>query len=158
MSKNKSIDVNVNLFPFIEKSISGEIDFSLNQISIGTPLEVGKKYIIDNYVMTDDFSNCGYIVNSLFFIATNTTPNIWTGSTLYLQKEEVLIYKNNIDPSVSVEKEGITGKIKITNGGFTNNKTIPNIIGGSFVEIVDSNTIVFSTQMGGKYFKIEVLN
>jgi hypothetical protein len=48
-------------------------------------LDIGKKYLISNYVSSDNFSNVGASFNSTGtqFTATGTTPTTWTnGSTL----------------------------------------------------------------------------
>ena len=53
-------------------------------ISVGTSLEIGVEYIVTYLGNGDDFSNVGYISTNIPFIATNTTPNVWTNySNLY---------------------------------------------------------------------------
>lgn len=44
-------------------------------------LVVGKTYQIDTLVAGDDFANVGYVASSTPFIATGTTPTVWTNST-----------------------------------------------------------------------------
>ena len=77
-----------------------------------------------------------------------------------MQNETVTTYQNNVDVNISVSKSSNNNivKLKITNGGFVAFKTMPDIIGGSQVNVLDSNTIEFNNQIGVKYFKIEVLN
>lgn len=139
------------------KILCGEFKFDTELVPVGTPLVVGEKYFIDNFTEGDSFANCGNTSPYDEFIATNTTPTTWTSSVLYRVITEVIVYRNDIDVNVSVEKTGMIAKLKVTNGGFVFQKTIPDIIGGSFVNVVDSNTIEFNTQIGVKYFKVEVL-
>lgn len=44
-------------------------------------LVIGKTYQIDTLVAGDDFANVGYVASSTPFIATGTTPTVWTNST-----------------------------------------------------------------------------
>jgi hypothetical protein len=42
----------------------------------------GKTYRIDTLLLTDDFTNIGYVTAGIPFVATGTTPTIWTNSTI----------------------------------------------------------------------------
>jgi hypothetical protein len=44
-------------------------------------LVIDKTYVIDTVLSTDDFTNCGFVTAGVEFVATATTPTIWTNST-----------------------------------------------------------------------------
>lgn len=157
---NGNVTVNVNqvLAPVGVKTIYGEINVGDDDVIVGTSLIIGKKYDVYQLGLGDDFSNCGFVSENVPFIATSTTPNIWLSSYVTLKNEDLIIYQNDVDSNITLEKDGMICRLKITNAGFTNLKTLPIIVGGSFVNVVNTNTIEFNTQIGVKYFKIEVLN
>lgn len=145
--------------PLSPKTIYGELDLSMTCLAIGTPLQIGKKYFLYNKTPSDNISNCGYIQDGEMFIATATTPTVWTSSDIFIQNENITIYQNNVDVNIYVEVVTTNlAKLKITNGGFSALKTFPNIVEGSVVKVLDSNTIGFGNPSIVKYFKIEVLN
>ena len=51
---------------------------------LGSGIEIGELYRIINYTPGDDFTNIGALLNAnnQTFIATGTTPTVWTGSQL----------------------------------------------------------------------------
>ncbi len=155
--KIKKVDDKVKSLK-ISNIIVGELSFGFLTVTQGTPFEVGKKYIVDNLRAGDNFSNIGYVSAGVAFVATGTTPTTWTNNSDILKIVENLVeYYNDLDPNVYVEYvSGNTRRIKITNGGFTALKTFPNIVGGSQIDVVDTNTITFNAQNSPKYFKIEV--
>ena len=122
-------------------------------------LSVGQVYIVDDLKAGDDFSNTGFVAVGVPFLCINATPNNWSNGSYVLKQNLTLDQSfNDIDPNASVVKLSQNlFEIKITNGGFTAGKTTPIIVGGSFVKVVDSNTIVFNNQNGATYYKIEVI-
>jgi len=56
----------------------------LTQTTVSTTsglLVVGKTYVINTLAAGDDFTNVGYVSVGTPFIATGTTPTVWTNST-----------------------------------------------------------------------------
>ena len=139
----------------ISKTVVGAFD-SFTELSQGDPLIAGKTYRV--YLAPgDDFSNVGYITNDTDFIATGTTPSIWANYSTVQIHTPFTIYYNDLDPNIYVESVGgVNYNIKVTNNGFIEDKTFPNIISGSSINVLDTNTIYYNAQNNPKYFKIEV--
>lgn len=75
-------------------------------------LVVGARYLVGKGVSTDDFRNVGQGADeSVSFIATGTTPAVWTNSTVYRVIENATLteYYNTIGFAVSVELKIIGG-------------------------------------------------
>lgn len=66
-------------------------------------LEIGKKYIIYNLQLGDNFSNVGFLTEGETFIAIGTTPVIWENNT------EVV--KTFCDTPELIEQENLIGEI-----------------------------------------------
>jgi hypothetical protein len=68
-------------------NVPGDFEFEPNGDSatnLGsgyTGLVVGQKYVIDEVLSGDDFSNVGYVTPGVEFTATNTDPTNWTNYT-----------------------------------------------------------------------------
>lgn len=81
---------------------------------IPSPLTVGRTYLIEQLADGDDFSNVGYTGNYIPFIATGTTPLVWTTTQIIdmdASQPSVTILQDNISPNVyfaylSYEVEG----------------------------------------------------
>lgn len=144
----------------ISKTVVGEFNLSEESLVQGDNLIVGKKYIVHTLEAGDDFSNVGYVTEGVEFTATGSTPTAWTNnSEVVLVIRSIITYYNDLDSNIFIERDGENFyNIKITNSGFLNLKTFPNIVGGSSIEVVDSNTVRFNVQNSPKYFKIEVYN
>jgi hypothetical protein len=76
----------------IPPTVPGELVFEAYVVQTGgsTPLAltsgsltIGMSYIIDSIAGSDDFTNVGALTNdnNVRFIATGTTPNVWTGES-----------------------------------------------------------------------------
>jgi len=62
-----------------------------NQTVYGGVLEVGKSYKTLFIAGSDDFTNIGWVTNGVAFVATGTTPNVWTsGSIVFNITDSVL--------------------------------------------------------------------
>jgi len=74
---------------------------SYNEIaSILTEVEeliVGEQYIIQDLEAGDDFSNVGFTEENVFFIATGTTPNVWTNGTVVYLTHETIEYTPKVE-------------------------------------------------------------
>lgn len=162
MKKSKKIkaELVLNITSSIDKILCGEINLDSEELLQGTSFIIGKKYRVVDLKSGDNFGTVGYVTEGLDFIATYPTPLAWVnGSIVERQFEELLTYQNDIDNNVSVALIGGNNvELKITNNGFVFGKTLPNIFGGSFINVVDANTISFNKQIGVKYFKVEILN
>jgi hypothetical protein len=80
----------------------------LEGAKIGEPtptLEIGKKYFIPELGTDDDFTNVGYVspvgddLPGVFFIATETTPNVWVNTSV--------ISVDDSQPTINVLEDGI---------------------------------------------------
>jgi hypothetical protein len=135
----------------ISKTVLGELESTL-EVYQGAPLILGRQYTV--YLEEgDDFSNTGFVENNLPFIAIAENPIVWSNSSIVQLIKPLTIYYNDIDPNIYVENDNGVKILKITNNGFVENKTFPNVASGAIV--VDSNTINLG-QSPGRYFKIEV--
>lgn len=54
-------------------------------------LVVGKSYVIDETLGSDDFSNVGWVADGTPFIATGTTPTVWADDTIVINITNSLI-------------------------------------------------------------------
>ncbi len=83
-------------------------------------LQFGKTYRIDNYVSGDDFTNVGASSNAsgVIFVATGTTPSVWTNGSSLRQIGCVAEYRP--------ENAGAMGWIETQNGlhGITSGNPI----------------------------------
>ncbi|MBF2709247.1 hypothetical protein [Flavobacterium soyangense] len=68
-------------------------------------LWVGREYRILNLFENDDFSNCGFVDTYNNFIATDTTPYVWSNGTLVIDVEfsapSAIVLENTIGGSFS---------------------------------------------------------
>ena len=80
----------------------------LGGAKLGEPtptLEIGKRYFIPELGTDDDFSNVGYVspvgddLPGVFFIATETTPNVWVNTQV--------INVDDSQPTINVLEDGI---------------------------------------------------
>ena len=76
---------------------------SIDFITLTEPTElvIGDEYIISELVKGDDFSNVGFEDLGVPFIATDTTPTVWTTTSV--------LDITNSQPSVDVLEDTITG-------------------------------------------------
>lgn len=122
-------------------------------------LVVGKEYMVSQQEPGDNFSNVGYVSDGIPFIATASTPTVWTNNSyvVYYTGDIMVIY-NDLDPALTVTtgvSSGQFGKttFTITNGKFLQTKTYP-VFETAIATVANSNTIEFDKAKG--YFKIEV--
>lgn len=115
-----------------------------NYLTSGT-LVVGKNYNVDNLVAGDDFSNVGYVSVGVSFVATGTTPTVWTNGSGVQEEDAVVKEVSNTMGGVVEYKiiNGNTRHIIITTGDFVDlNKIIVYPIGGSSVlSLINANTL-----------------
>lgn len=138
----------------------GELNIYNDEIVQGISFTIGKIYIVDDLKSGDNFTNIGFVSVGVPFLCTGTTPANWTNGS-YVLKQNLSLNQivNQIDLNAYIIKTGQnTFQIKLTNGGFDVNKTVPIITGGSNVRRIDSNTIEFSNQINATFYKIEVVN
>jgi hypothetical protein len=135
----------------------GRTTFTETEYSNGT-LEVGKLYIISNVQPGDNFTNVGFIETGSYFVATGTTPSIWTNNTVIKKVENIMdIFYNDIDSNIIVEDTIYqdSAKIKIT---ITNNKFIDPKVFVTNTEYIFVNSNVIIISPNDEKFKIEVYN
>jgi hypothetical protein len=152
----------------IAKTAVGRYRFYREQIAMNSPLIIGQKYkaLTDNL---DDFTNVGQIPgnDSIYFIATGTTPNVWETGVVYEITDTVEIFYNDIDPLLELKSIGVTNSdVIITNSSFLVNKTYTTQSDGDSVQITDNNNIKLYYEESSQpssdpeasynYFKIEV--
>ena len=123
------------------------------------PLRIGERYAITTFEAGDDFSNVGGDnIEGHSFIATGTTPAVWTnGSVLDSDGAPVATILENTLGGVPVYSRDAAGTFTITlSGGFTTQKTVCFIqpvgidLGGvSVAPTGDGNTISMSTMEAG---------
>jgi hypothetical protein len=86
--KRKELAGELNLEQLIQRNSSG-VNYksyaalvtqvgSYPVISSGTPLVIGVTYMVVYLAPGDDFSNVGYVAESVPFVAIGTTPTTWT--------------------------------------------------------------------------------
>lgn len=77
----------ININYLVLGNVDGSYEFQPSGDSAGnlgsgyTGLVVGQKYVIDEVLSGDDFSNVGYVTPGVEFTATNTDPTNWTNYT-----------------------------------------------------------------------------
>lgn len=142
------------------KVMSGQLNIYNDELTQGSSFTVGKVYIVDDLKSGDNFSNIGFVSVGVPFLCTGTTPTSWSNGSYVLKQNLSLIHvKNEIDLNAYIVKVNQNiFQIKVTNGGFKENKTVPIIGGGSNVRILDTNTIEFSNQIFSTFYRIEVEN
>ena len=77
-------------------------------------LVVGARYLVGKGVTTDDFRNVGQGADeSVSFIATGTTPAVWTNSNVWRVMEDATLteYHNTLGFAVSVELRSLSGSV-----------------------------------------------
>ncbi len=101
------------------------IAFLLQELNLTAGLLViGKKYTIDLLQAGDDFTNVGYVADLAEFIATGTTPTVWTNATVVIPTPVITLVNNTLG-SVPVCNRSSIGRYTLTAAGiFTSNKTI----------------------------------
>jgi len=90
-------------------------------------LEVGKTYRVTNLLGADDFSNVGYANLNTNFVATGTTPTVWSNSSVVLNvtdsAPQAEILENTLT-DIPVWTYNSAGNYWVTlNGEFTENKS-----------------------------------
>lgn len=81
------------------------------------PLVVGETYRIDNLNPGDDFSNVGYMMPEMSFVATGTTPTNWSDGTYILnvtQSNPIVTVLYNSIGSVAWKYTGMKGSYRAT--------------------------------------------
>lgn len=161
MEINQNLKTSVNSplrqsISVVESNMIGHVSCFISQISNGASLEIGKRYTIQELLTGDDFSNVGYVADETTFVATATTPLVWTADTeVFLHDDNINIIINSIDPNAEIYSIwGDKIEFKLTNGGFVTDKTYPDMNSLNSIQIIDENTI--RTQTGTGFFKIEV--
>lgn len=73
-----------------------DIGASQTDLTSGT-LKIGKRYILTDWITNDDFTNVGAASNAdgIEFIATGTTPNTWTNSSVVNQIGSIIEYNES---------------------------------------------------------------
>lgn len=100
---------------------------SNTDLTSGT-LTIGKRYRINTYVATDDFTNVGAASNAtgVEFIATGTTPTDWTNSSVL----------NQIGATLNLKPSGIGDEFWVDDSGNGND--------GAITGATPSNPLTFS--------------
>ena len=120
-------------------------------------LTVGKRYLIYTLQLGDDFSNVGYILDTPSFIATGTTPLVWTNSTSVQYQN--LTYSeifNDTGAVLSIDENATNGtrlKLTSTNNIFSNDKYFFTGEGTNLI-YQDVNTVYLPQGKG----KLEIYN
>jgi len=92
----------------VYKTYTALINQTTTELEGGEPtptLEIGKKYFIPELGTDDDFTNVGYVspvgddLPGVFFIATETTPNVWVNTQV--------INVDDSQPTINVLEDGI---------------------------------------------------
>lgn len=97
-----------------------------NETIIEGPLEIGKKYIIKEHNLTDDFTNVGATDNFVgtIFIATGTTPTIWTNESVLMYDFDPIVNVLESDfPEIIWSVENLERSLGVCVNAFTLNKT-----------------------------------
>lgn len=141
----------------ISNTVVGKVTATANGVNTGEPLIVGKKYYTLGVTPGDDFSNVGWVADEVAFIATGTTPAVWTDSNLITIEESITTFYNDVDSNIEVVFNIAlnTGQIIITNGLFNISKTYP-VIENVVTTVTNSNTLTLSAAVQDFYFKIEI--
>ena len=144
----------------------------LTQTTVSTTsglLEVGKTYNIESLVAGDDFANVGYTADNTPFIATGTTPTVWSNSTEVVNITDsapvATVLENSLPlaPTYSYVSGG--NFIASAIGAFPLGKTCPSIENGiSALGSVEANaakrdsddTIKISGTLDNTRFEIRV--
>lgn len=120
-------------------------------------LVVGKTYNIAEVLLTDDFSNVGYVEAGIDFVATGTTPTTWTNSTVVVNQTDsapqALVLYDTIF-GITYERVAAGSFNAISDGKFVEDMTNPysavgfDILGNKFTaEWIDVNTIRLHTYL-----------
>lgn len=121
-------------------------------ISLGIPSNTSLENIINNIAIN---INSLYNLNKVDKFVAGECVTITSNG---LTSTELILYYNDVDSNITVTEVNFPLlELKITNGGFKTNKTIPSIMNAKDIVIVDNNTIRFNSTSDKKYFKIEIL-
>lgn len=130
-----------NGLPQIYKLTYSDICANQTSLTSGT-LKIGKRYRIDNYVSGDNFTNVGAPSNAsgVEFIATGTTPAVWTNGSSLRQVGCVLELKSDNAGAMSWI-ETMNNLHGITNGNpvcIAKNKDYKSGVSTTTVQLVNS--------------------
>lgn len=141
----------------VKKTAIGFVSLTSIIRSSGT-LTIGRQYIVNNLVVGDDFSNVGFVAPGEIFIATGTTPAVWSNSSAVSEFTEIIdIIANDIDPDLTINAIIYGGFEFISpNGKFKAGYTYPDMNGLDGIEIVSENLITAEEGDGFSFFKIEI--
>jgi hypothetical protein len=90
-------------------------------------LEVGKTYMINSILSSDDFANVGYVGEGSPFVATETTPTKWDNNTEVFNCTDsapIMTILENTIGSIVWRCEGAGTSFANLTEAFTENKTI----------------------------------
>lgn len=96
-------------------------------VSSPGPLVIGKQYKIGNYNGTDDFTNVGAASNAtnVVFVASGTTPNAWTTSTLRTAGDLIIdVFGENTIGDIVWTIGGVGYYVGTLNGAFPQDRTV----------------------------------
>ncbi len=130
-------------------------------------LVIGKTYNVIATLSTDDFSNVGWVTDGVDFVATGTTPTIWTNSSEVVNVTDsaptIVELENSTGETVTPSYNATTFKDTITISGsaFAVDKVgiVSFAIGGTAVafDIVDTSTVTAGTGASvDHYFEIRI--
>lgn len=142
VTKHKTGSINEKRFVFTGTTELVSTDSGL--------LVVGKTYVIgqlcdDGLGNYDDFSNVGYVSEGTPFVATGTTPTVWTNGTPVHNLTDLPtlnVLDSNFENPITIgfwNNSGIIRPSLISMGEFTNN--IIQLGGGVSARYIDANTI-----------------
>lgn len=107
-------------------------------------LVVGETYVVEELKAGSDFSNVGYVSDGVSFVATNTTPTVWSNDRVYCISDNPIVETILENTLGDIVWDGSNGWYDgILNGAFTQNKTVTPPFGDlTFMPIMVSNTYV----------------
>lgn len=106
---NEIIDyINDNPVPVVNyKVYTAKIDTVIISTTSGT-LVIGKTYVLAGVAAGDNFANVGYLANKVAFVATATTPTVWSNGTEVTNitdSQPTVIVLQDTFPGISVALE-----------------------------------------------------
>ncbi|HBG71430.1 MAG: hypothetical protein A2W93_14355 [Bacteroidetes bacterium GWF2_43_63] len=143
--------------PFVAY-VASIVDTALISTTSGV-IVVGKTYQIDSLVAGDDFANVGYVSAGVPFVATDTTPTVWTNSTEVFNVTDSIPVATIINNTLSAPPvwgiDTATDKTTLTLvGAFTSGKTI---VRDHAHTIVSADEITFTPGgLNGKILEVVV--